>query len=502
MSSIRLFLTISIIATVILANFLAALHGYQESMQEAEALFDRKLENFADFLSISLPNTGSSSFEHLAPSINQQPKNNKPSSDTLLYQVRNENDLILFQSIDFNNDSNQKNSSRLKSRIEIETATPFNFKLESSNDYINYANYRWRSITRHYPEEKRWVFVMEKQDVRYRLAESVILKSIYPIIIAIPTIGLIILLIVRRGLKPVRNLADKVDAKQAGNLTPIELDGVPAELNRLAERINDLLSRLDSSLSREKRFASDAAHELRTPIAALNIQMKNLIDEEKSDQQSVAELNEGVKRMSHLVEQILMLNRSSPDLYAEQFKVINLSLLLKELVAELYPLIEERSHEIELVSRDANDKDGNGRYLILGDKFALQTLFKNLILNSVKYTPNHGQILIILDEIGFDKSGNEEKRIRVSILDSGPGIESQEQNRIFERFYRVAGDRNQSKVIGCGLGLSIVKQIADLHQADIELSDSITHPQDVRQFESGLCVKISFSTISCNNMKE
>lgn len=470
MKSIRTFLTISIISIIILANFLAALHGYQKSMQEAEILFDHKLEDYSDFLATSASVLTNQSV--VAQKANEK-KNildlSKASQSAVIFQVRDENHTILIQSDIF--------------EIEEHKAS-FSFRPTVENTYINFANFRWRSITRYFPQKNRWVLVMEKQDVRYKLAESVILESVYPIIIAVPTIALIIFFIVRWGLKPVASLATSVDKKQADNLSPIQIENVPQELLSLTQRINDLLFRLERVLSREKRFASDAAHELRTPIAALNIQMKNLLDEGENKQENIAELSIGVRRMSHLVEQILMLNRASPELYAKQFKPIDLLRLLKELVAELYPLIDEKSHEIELIEGMHDETN----FLVSGEEFSLNALFKNLMVNAIKYTPDNGHIQIKLEQ--------SDQFVMLAIMDSGPGIARAERKRIFERFYRLDGDRNQSTVIGCGLGLAIVKQIAELHHAKIELSTSQFEIENGQLVTSGLCVTIIFQKSS------
>lgn len=456
MSSIRLFLTISIISAVVLANFLAALHGYQESMQEAEVLFDSKLQNYAEFVANS---QRTAKLEELSTSSNPNPNPNR--LEEVLYQVWDKQSQLVAQSTRFPRE--------------------LNFTSEENKLYINFEQARWRSITQYFPEAKRWVVVLEKQDVRYNLAESVILKSVYPIIMAIPTIAILIFFIVHAGLRPIRKLANEVDEKRAGDLSAIELENVPLELSRLTQRVNELLARLDGSLSREIRFASDAAHELRTPIAALNLQMKNLRDE-LDDQlpgksESIHALSDGVKRMSHLVEQILSLNRSSPELYAEKFSPLDLTDLLKSLLVELYPMAEEAKHEIEFDIINENEN-----YTVDGDVFSLSTLFKNLIINAVKYTPSGGQVMIQLSK--------HENDISVRIMDSGPGIAVDERSRIFERFYRVDGDRNQTQIMGCGLGLAIVKQIADLHQAKLTLSDSDFKLQSGIQVNHGLCVEL------------
>jgi signal transduction histidine kinase len=465
-SSIRLFLTISIIAVVILANFLAAVHGYQESMQEAEILFDRKLQNYGDFISNS-PFYSDSKENPVQENIVHSPV------EHILYQVRDKNNLIIGQSSKF--------PQELK------------FELLDNQRYVNFDKARWRAITKFNTATERWVVVLENQDVRYNLAESVILKSVYPIVLAIPTIILIVLFIVHIGLKPIRLLANQVEKKKASNLTAIEIDGVPIELERLTQRVNQLLIRLDGSLSRESRFASDAAHELRTPIAALNLQMKNLLDEQADysieSNENIRALSMGVSRMSHLVEQILVLNRSNPELYVGRFKHVSLSELLRALVIDLYPMIEKAKHEIEL--RLSNESDS---YVVKGEEFALSTLFKNLLINAIKYTPEHGQILILISDT--------DNQIIVKVMDSGIGIPDAKKDRIFERFYRVDGDRNQSQITGCGLGLAIVKQIAELHHIKLTLSDSCFEIQSGKVIEKGLTVTLEFEKYSNGRQKD
>jgi len=478
MNSIRLFLTISIVATVVLANFLAVIQGYQESMTEAEVLFDQKLESFAHLLvktTIFRPLPDDSSV-HAATDL-QIP------DDAIHYQVRDGNGRLLLH-------SNQLGSK-------------FNFERKSEKGYLNYQHFRWRYLTLYSNQQDHWILVMEKQDIRYKLAESVIIKSVYPIIIAIPAIALIIFLIIGRGLKPIGNLATNVHKKRASELSPIELEGIPLELSSLTEQINNLLARLEESMNREKHFASDAAHELRTPIAALNIQAKNLIDLYRNEAKAgkhlddppdktgtiqtlevIQELDEGVKRMSHLVEQILTLSRTTPKHYGDKFHDVDLRLLLKQLVARNYSLIEENQHEIELDYMAESNSKTSQNYVVKGDLFGLQTLFKNLLLNSIKYTPRNGSIKICL------VSG--EDKLIVQIMDSGPGISLEQRNRVFERFYRLGGDRNQSPIMGCGLGLAIVKQIADLHSAHLSLHDSQFMLANEVAIKSGLCVKLVF----------
>lgn len=189
------------------------------------------------------------------------------------------------------------------------------------------------------------------------------------------------------------------------------------------------------------------------------------------------QLEQSVERMAHVVDQILTLNRTNQEQILAESAVLNLQVLLQACISELYPYIASRGHDIELNSAPLN---------ILGNRFAIGILLKNLIANAAKYTPDNGKILVSCQQ--------EKNKLILRVEDSCPSIATAEYARVFDRFYRVGGDSHKSKVIGCGLGLSIVKHIVELHQANISLSRS--------KALSGLCVKIGFSVAennSCTN---
>lgn len=150
----------------------------------------------------------------------------------------------------------------------------------------------------------------------------------------------------------------------------------------------------------------------------------------------------------------------------------------------MYPLVDEKGHDIELRFLHKESGAELQDYLVTGEEFALHTLFKNLIVNAIKYTPSHGKILVSLKQ--------SESSIRVAVMDSGSGIKPVDRERIFERFYRADGDRNNSKVIGCGLGLAIVKQMADLHHAKINTGQS-EFIFDDKVITAGLRIEIVFN---------
>jgi two-component system sensor histidine kinase QseC len=237
-------------------------------------------------------------------------------------------------------------------------------------------------------------------------------------------------------------------------------------LRVLTESINDLLRRLEDSFDRERRFAADAAHELRTPISVLKVQLHNAL-RDAPEQASLKTLQASVQRMERSVEQVLMLYRTAPDQYAANFVELDLAGLARQVIAELYPQLEIRQQSIELVG---------SHFMMRGDSFALRMLLVNLIGNASKYSGDNCEIRVSLKEIG--------NVLELKVEDSGPGIPPEQRDKVFERFYRIGGDRQDSAIPGTGIGLAVVKHVADIHGATIELGAS--------DFASGLAVMVRF----------
>lgn len=458
MKSLKTFLIAVLLAMTTLVNFVAAVHGYRKSILETERLLDAQLLQQIQVLNVYAYHNYFSSPAAAVPDFL-----NIPVPQSIHQGIHNGSTAVLvFQAWNSNAELVMKSSNA--------PAEPVHTFEEGFQD-INFSGYRWRSLAHLNEEQDLWLFVAERADARYQLGERIGAASVLPIVLGIPVIGLLIWLIVSAGLRPVSRLADKLRSKQARDLTPITLTDVPNELKLLAASTNELLRRLDASFEREKRFTADAAHELRTPIAALKIHLQNLIDEiDIPPPESVFKLKQGIDRMNHLVEQILTLNRTAPDHYMAQFSCIDLFSVVKHgIETETIDIISEKNQHIEFEGVPCE---------VYGDLFALETLVHNLLGNAAKYTPPGGQIVVKT----FTRNG----AVVLQVMDSGPGIPESMRERVFERFHRLGGDRHSSNVIGCGLGLSIVKHIVDLHGASIELGDS--------RFESGLSVTVTFPT--------
>jgi two-component system sensor histidine kinase QseC len=431
MKSIRVFLVAVILAVITLFNFVAALKGYQSSMDEAERLFDKQLLDTAKLV---------------AYSYDENTVNIGGYDGSFAIQVW-QPDMLLAASANA--------SSTLMAPL-----TP-------GFDYANFGGYRWRTVVYFDAGREYWVVAAERTDLRYTLAENVVLASIVPVMLGLPLVGLLIWLIIGQGLRPLRRLADELGNKQPEDLSPLSFESSSQELQRIVLSSNKLLGRLERSLLRESQFASDAAHELRTPISILKVQLHNISEELPDDNRNVRELAVTTERLKHIVEQILDLYRSSPDQYNASLTSIDLTGLVQEVLAQEYPSFDAKNQKLEFQGEEC---------FLQGDRFALATLLLNLLSNANKYTPDNGQINVSTRASGA--------QVILTVEDSGPGIPEQQRETIFDRFYRVGGDRHQSGVPGCGLGLAIVKHIVEAHDASISVSNS--------RFATGAAFQVSF----------
>lgn len=430
MRSIRQFLLLGALSVLTLFSFIAALRGYQSSMEEAETLFDTQLLDLSQLVA---------NLDVVLVARDFRLNNN------LAFQVWQQDELLAA--------SHQTPATDMAPRVQ-------------GFDYANFDSYRWRTYTRFDEERNRWIMVAERTDLRFVLAENVVLETVLPILLVIPITGLLVWALVSKGLSPLTQLSKDLQQKPAHDFTPLPDRETPRELTPVVSAVNGLVQRLGASIEREKRLSADAAHELRTPIAALKIQLHNLAQEVDAKSDSFQQLQQGVDRMGHLVEQLMALYRTSPERFAEACVEVDLHSLAQEVVARWYPLFEAKQQTLELLGDSCQ---------LLGEPFALETLLANLLSNAGKYTPAGGKVQVSVQR-------RADQRVELIVQDNGPGIGVQEQSRIFERFYRV--ERGSNIVPGCGLGLTIVQHVADLHHAEVSVGPS--------EFGSGAAFHIVF----------
>lgn len=305
------------------------------------------------------------------------------------------------------------------------------------------------------------VQLAQPMSVRNRLAAEVALRTLWPSLMLLPFLGIAVWIVVGRGLRPLKRVARALDTRRPDALDPLPDARLPREVRPLVQALNGLLARLSDALDTQRAFVADAAHELRTPLAALHIQLQLLErardDAERSD--ATTDLKHGVERATRLVEQLLALARSEPaSNVAPSFAPVALRPIVEDCVRSYAALASGRG--VDLGIERADDVTVNG------DASALRVMIGNLVDNAVKYTPQGGRVDVSID-------ASDARHPRVEIADTGPGIPAAERVRVFDRFYRMpARDEMPAGVSGSGLGLAIVRRIAEQHHASVRLDDA------------------------------
>ena len=408
--------------------FIASLNGYVSSMNKAEGLLDDHLKQLAVALAQS-HNVSSETYEDYVLEFDDL---EGPS-------------IIAYQIID---------SGRIIRRTSNAPTDSWN-DIVSGFSYRNFGDFRWRVYALEVSKTKR-VVVAERADVRFVVAETVVLESIYPLLVWLPLLALLTWFIVTWGLRPLAHLSLWIGLKKDNDFTPIALEQTPKELSQIVQSLNGLLGRLGSAFQREKQFGAVAAHELRTPISVAKVHIHNLrlSLKEEANLKALDYVDDSVGRLQRVVQQMLDLSRTQPELIQTRFELVDLNTVVQQVCVDMWSKFDQKEQSIEFHGAEALPK-------ITGDEALLSLLFENLLQNANRYTPKGGQVCV---ETQFMTSGE----LTVSVNDSGPGIAEDQRDMVFQRFYRVHHD-NQPE--GVGLGLAIVGQIARLHRAHIDISN-------------------------------
>jgi signal transduction histidine kinase len=281
-------------------------------------------------------------------------------------------------------------------------------------------------------------------------------KVFPPMLVLVVVVGGLLLFGLRRGLRPLDRAANDVAARSARSLQPIPVGAVPREIKPLVASINDLLGRLAVSFSAQRRFLADAAHELRTPVTALRLQLQLLrrSGDEASRERALHELERGIARSQRLIEQLLAVARSEPDGEGRRQENVDLGELVRSVVADFSARAEQCG--IDLGAR------ANAKVVVQADLDQLLVLLNNLVENALRYTPRGGTVDV--------EASLHEGAPTLRVIDNGPGIPHAERERVFDRFYRGEDAQAQAPDAGgSGLGLAIVRAIAQGHHAQVSL---------------------------------
>ncbi len=420
MNSIRRQVTWLLIALIVLVTFSAAITGYRASMEDATRLFDGELQAIANTL-VALPaNHAGNTLEIESP-------------PDVAWQLWQQDQLLM------------RSSNAPDKRISSQNT---GFSAE------NFLGNRWRVLANTNPDNDNVVIVAHPLGSRDTLTENLILAAMTPLIVSIPVLAVLIYWVVNRGVRPLSALSAQLENKARNNLEPITLPNTPSELTTVTDTLNSLFLRLNKAFEREQLFSANAAHELRTPLSVLKINLHNLHASETPGKEEIAKCQRDTDRMIRVVNQLLLLSRTNPETAHADLEAVEIESLLQEVISDLYEAIDAKQQSISLNSEPCT---------VQASPFALQTMLSNLIGNASKYTPDGGEIEV--------SAQIRSASLEIQIADSGPGIPEEDYSKVLTPFFRVANVQTQRQS-GSGIGLAIVNQVVMLHHGSLTLSKS------------------------------
>lgn len=323
----------------------------------------------------------------------------------------------------------------------------------------------WRVFGAQGSEGDVQVFVGEQTKSRDSILWAVLKGVLMPLLYALPLLAVVGWLAVRNGLAPLRHLSLTLAQRQPHALEPVVLKDVPTEITPVVYSLNALFERIQAMMASERRFTADAAHELRTPIAAIRTQAQVALGAGSDAEQRNHALHytlAGCDRATHLVEQLLTLSRLESSANAAPSGLVDVAALVQRVAADLALVALGREQELEL--------DAPAHAYIQADDMLTSVLLRNLLDNAMRYSPDAAKVNLA---VKVDKH-----LVTLQVQDSGPGLSDADMARLGERFYRVLG----TEQTGSGLGWSIVRRIAKVYGAQVEVSRSMRL--------GGLCVTV------------
>lgn len=438
--SLKLRLTLLFLLLSLAAWFAASLVAWQQTTHKLDKLFDTQQMLFAKrLLTMDLD-------EVRAPErmrdIPKKVKHGRLDDDALAFAIFSaDGDMIL------NDGENGRD-------------IPYHYRRDGFDDgRLKDDNDAWRFVWLTSPDGKYRVVVGQEAEYRQEMALDVVSSQLTPWLVALPGMLLLLIVMLSRELKPLKKLAQTLRSRSPDATDTLSTQGVPAEVRPLLDSLNHLFTRTQEMMSRERRFTSDAAHELRSPLAALKVQTdvaQLYLDDPQAQAKALAQMHAGIDRASRLVDQLLTLSRLDSLDNLDNIEPLALADLLQSAVMDIYHPAQQAGIDIRL-NINAPQATRTGQQLLLS------LLVRNLLDNAIRYSPRGSVVDVTLNARNF------------SVRDNGPGIAPDALARVGERFYRPPGQDET----GSGLGLSIVKRIATLHGMRVSLANSAEGGLDV-----------------------
>ena len=438
--SLKLRLTLLFLLLSLAAWFAASLVAWQQTTHKLDKLFDTQQMLFAKrLLTMDLD-------EVRAPErmrdIPKKVKHGRLDDDALAFAIFSaDGDMIL------NDGENGRD-------------IPYHYRRDGFDDgRLKDDNDAWRFVWLTSSDGKYRVVVGQEAEYRQEMALDVVSSQLTPWLVALPVMLLLLIVMLSRELKPLKKLAQTLRSRSPDATDTLSTQGVPAEVRPLLDSLNHLFTRTQEMMSRERRFTSDAAHELRSPLAALKVQTdvaQLYLDDPQAQAKALAQMHAGIDRASRLVDQLLTLSRLDSLDNLDNIEPLALADLLQSAVMDIYHPAQQAGIDIRL-NINAPQATRTGQQLLLS------LLVRNLLDNAIRYSPRGSVVDVTLNARSF------------SVRDNGPGIAPDALARVGERFYRPPGQDET----GSGLGLSIVKRIATLHGMRVSLANSAEGGLDV-----------------------
>ena len=418
LKSIQSQLLIGLSLGILLATSLAGIAIYRSASHEANQLFDYQLQQTAISLPAHVNDQAISQAEEL--------------EEDFLIQVWNRKNKLIYTS---------------REAFSLPRYKQQGFQT------IHAFDEDWRI----YIENRRMNYIQVAQplSVREALATSLATRSLAPFLVLIPVMLLLVAFIVKRSLAPLESIAQALGQRSPVDLQALPTHGLPLELSAIVRALNGWLARLDKALSAQRDFVADAAHELRSPLTALKLQLQ-LTERASTESQRLVgfgKLHERLNRAIHLVEQLLTLARHETTSHLAVDEQTTLGELLRIGANDYTTLASSKQIHLNAVIPSPDIP-------LQGNLHSLTILLKNLVENALKHTPAEGSIQLK----AFMKAGQS----CLQVTDTGCGIDPQDRQRVFDRFYRCPS----SNAPGTGLGLAIVRNIAEQHHAHIDLAEN------------------------------
>ncbi|HTH95366.1 MAG TPA: ATP-binding protein [Rhodocyclaceae bacterium] len=324
----------------------------------------------------------------------------------------------------------------------------------------------WRVLVKPVAENSR-IAIAQPTAEPEEVARHSAMETLVLLLLLIPFVILLVHFLIRKMFRPFVQLAEGINRRSDQDLQVLDDRQVPLEVVPFTSAINRLFIRVGLAIEHQRRFIADAAHELRSPLTALSLQVERLVAVQLSDtaRERVAALQQGIHRARALIDQLLVLAHMQQQMPQQICKPVSLRAIIRQTLEDLMPLMESKNIDFEMT--------GSDDVIVAAPEIDLKTLIKNLLDNAIRYTPEWGSVGL---HLSAERGGV------LQVCDTGPGIPDAERTRVFDAFYRIPGNT----ALGSGLGLAIVKTIVDRLGASIELSAAqATAP-------TGLVVKVEF----------